>query len=245
MSDAIVGLVPEFHPLDPLRQVLSHERIGLLLGAIALEAIAIAVVLPVSPAFCVAINMAPPGGAVYVLWTMGLGGALGVAFMVRRVIALRDVDRTAIMTKLLYDPEDVVWVHAGFATEHRMYGETVSRSRHVVFLTESRDNHSLEMVESHAQRVLSAMETYLPHATVGAFSPEAMARYKAEPASMRLEPRDDAREGGAYRDAPVPKKKVLPAPAASPYWLAALLCVGLVLAAPTVTSLILGTPPAN
>ena len=244
MSDAIVGLVSEFHPLDPLRQVFSHERIGLILGAIALEAIAIAIVLPVSPAFCVVINMAPPGGAVYVLWAMGLGGALGVAFMVRRAIALRDVDRTALMIKLLHDPEDVVWVHAGFVTEHRMYGETMNRSRHVVVLTESRDNHSIEMTESHAPRVLSALETYLPHATVGSFSPEAMARYKADPTSMRLKPREEAREGGAYRDAAVPKKTVLPAPAASPYWLAALICLALVLVAPTVTSLILGTPAA-
>ena len=234
----------EFQPLDPLRQVFSHERFGLILGALALEAIAIAVVLPVSPAFCVVINMEPPGGAVYVLWALGLGGALGVAFMARRAIALRDVDRTAVMIKLLHDPEDVVWVHAGLRIDYRMYGETVNRSRHVAVLTESRDNHSLEMTESYAQRVLSALETYLPHATVGSFSPEAMARYQAEPASMRRKPRDDAREGGAYRDAAVPKKKVLPAPAASPYWLAALLCVVLVLAAPTVTSLILGRPAA-
>lgn len=235
----------EFHALDPIRQALSHERIGLIVGALALEAIAIAIVLPASPAFCVAINLSPPGGAVYVLWALGLGGALGVAFMLRRVIALRDVDRTALMIKLLHDPEDVVWVHAGFVTEHRMYGETVNRSRHVFVLTESRDNHSIEMTESHAQRVLSSMETYLPHATVGSFSPEAMARYRAEPASMRSRPRDEAREGGAYRDAAVPKKKVLPAPAASPYWFAALICVALVLAGPALTSVILGTPPAH
>lgn len=238
--------MPSSDLLDPLRKVLSHERVVTILGAIALEAIAVAVPLPVSPAFCVAINMQNPGGAAYVLWALGIGGALGVAFMVRRAIALRDVDRTAIMIKLLHDPEDVVWVHAGLAIDYRMYGETVSRSRHVVVLTESRDNHLLEMVESQAVRVLSAMETYLPHATIGAFSPEAMARYLAEPASMRLKPRDAAREGGSYRDAAVPTKaKALPAPAASPYWLSALLCVALVLAAPTVASLILGTAPAN
>jgi predicted membrane protein len=235
--------------LEPLRGALARERISLLIGAIVLELVAMAFVLPASPAFCTVINMHDPGGAIYIIWAMGVGSALGIAFMVRRVIALRDIDRTPIMIKLRHDPEDVVWVHGGIAVEQRVYGETVSRSRHIAFLTESRDNHSIEMGEHAARRVVHAMETYLPHATVGEFSPKLLERYHADPASLRLKttskPREP-REGGSYRDAPAePKapaktKAPLPAPTTSPYWLSAIVCVALVLVAPTIASAVLG-----
>lgn len=234
--------MPSSSLLDPLRDVLARERLVTALGAVAVELIAMAVVLPASPAFCVAIDMAPPGGAVWVLWAFGVLGALGVAFLVRRVLELRAIDRTPIMIKLLHDPEDVVWVHSGIAIEQRMYGETVNRSRHVAFLTESRDNDSVAMSETDARRVLSAIEDYLPHALVSGFSKEVLQRYEADPASLRRTPRDGPRKGGSYRDAAgvaEPAARALPKPVAAPYWLAAVICVALVVVAPTLASLVL------
>ncbi len=211
----------------------------MLFGALALEAVAVALVLPASPAFCVAINMEDPGGAVYLMWALGIGGALGVALMLRKALALRDIYRTPIMIKLLHDADDVVWVHDGTATENRVYGQTVSRSRHVAFLTESGDNDSIEMAEHAARRVVHAMEAYLPHATVGAFSPDMLARYKADRGSLRRGAASSAREGGSYRTAPATAKTVLPKPVSSPYWLSALVCVALVLAGPPIASAVL------
>lgn len=217
----------------------------MLFGAIALEAVAVALVLPASRGFCRVINMQDPGGAIYLMWAMGIGSALGVAVLLQKALALRDVYRAPVMIKLLHDSEDVVWVHAGSAvTEQQVYGQTVNRSRHVAFLTESGDNHSIEMSEHTAGRVVEAMETYLPHATVGEFSPAMLARYKAEPASLRRSPRTGAREGGSYRTVPGAEATPLPTPASSPYWVSAVVCVVLVLIAPPIASAFLpgGTP---
>lgn len=232
--------------LDPLRRQVRAERTGSWVGAIVFELFAIGIVLPFSDAFRQAINMAPLGGGAYVLGAFGLGLALTAAWFARRGLLARDVDRTPLMAKLLADPEDVVWVHAGVGVDYRVYGQTTQRTRFVSILCASREgNGSIEVREREVGRVLDALERHLPHATVGGFSQEALARYHEDPESFRLGDEQERREGAGYRGAAIAdgaarrKKVALPRPPSAPYLLVAAACAALVPLGPLVCELAL------
>jgi hypothetical protein len=245
MSDVAMDLC-----LAPLRQQFAGERVGAYIGGVLFELIAMGMVLPLSAGFCVAINMEHSSVAPWFLVPLGAVLALVAAYFFRRGLLLRDPNRTPMLLKLLHDPEDVVWVHSGIAIDYRTAGETVRRTRHVVVLTESGENTSLEVNEHDAARILSALEGYLPHATIGGFSPERMARYREDPSSLRLESRREARggeHGAGYRDAAVTtarrSAKTLPPPARAPFLAIAAVALALTAAAPPICDLLFPIDP--
>jgi hypothetical protein len=222
--------------LEPLRAAVRADRAGAWIGAGIFQLFAMACVLPLSPKFCEAINMQSPGGGAWVLGGFGAGLALAGAYFARRALLQRDVDRTPMLRKLLHEPEDVVWVHAGMGVDYRAYGTTVNRTRFVSVLCESRENQSMEVRADAAARILSALEHHLPHATVGGFSQEMLERYKADPSSLRIVPRAPSarEEAGGYREPATPRKQ-RPAPPPeprAPYVLVALVALALTALAP-------------
>lgn len=231
--------------LEPLRAAVRKERAGAWLGAILFQAFAMVCVLPLSPRFCALIDMRDPGAGAWILGALGLGLALAGAHFARNALLARDVDRTPLLRKLLHDPEDVVWVHAGSGVDYRVGGSTVNRTRFVSILCESRENGSIEVAEADVEELLGALERHLPHARIGGFDADRLARYLEDPRSLRLEPREPPRgPSDGYREpARHPARRAGPPPPRVPYLLVALVAAALTLLAPVVFD-VLGPAPA-
>lgn len=211
--------------LDPLRDALRGQRTGSWVGAAVFEAFAIGMVLPFSEKFRQAINLAPLGGGAWVLGIFGAGLALTAAYFARKALVLRDLERAPLLAKLLHDPEDVVWVHAGIRVDYRVYGSTTNQTQFVSVLCSSRENASIEVPIRRVRAVLSGLEDHLPHATIGDFSPELLAKYQAEPDALRRKPRSSE---SSYRETAKAKPPVkLPSPPSAPYLAVAAVCCAL------------------
>jgi hypothetical protein len=218
--------------LDPLRSALAAERIGAWIGAVVFELCAMGIVLPFSAKFRLLINMGDLKEGAWVIGIFGAGLALAGAWFARKALLQRDIDRTPMMLKLLHDPDDVVWVHAGSGVEYRVYGQTTHRSRFLCVLCESQKNHVLELPERKVREILHELERYLPHARIGDFSQALLAQYRADPKSLRLVDRTDARESAGYREPAKPKEKTIPRPLRAPFVLVAIVAVALMWIAP-------------
>ena len=227
--------------LPALRSAIEAERRGAWVGAVVFELFAIATVLPFSSKFRAAINLAELGGGAWVLGAMGAGLALAGAFFGRKALLQRDPYRTPMMIKLVHDPEDVVWVHAGLGVAYQVYGATTHRSRFLSVLCATRENCSMELPAQKVEIILRALEHHLPHARVGDFSQALLEQYRADPESLRLVPREHARDAAAYREpapAAKPRTKNMPPPARAPWVLVALVALALVPIGPLAYELI-------
>jgi hypothetical protein len=234
--------------LPALRNAIEAERLGAWVGAVFFELFAIAMVLPFSTKFRAAINLAPLGGGAWALGAMGAGLALAGAHFARKALLKRDPYRTPMMLKLVHDPEDVVWVHGGLSVAYQVYGTTTARTRFLAVLCASRDNCSMELPAQKVEVILRALEHHLPHARVGEFSEGLLAKYRADPESVRLVPREEeARDAATYREpAPEakPRKKNLPSPARAPYVLVALVALAVVPIGPLAYELVVPSSTA-
>ena len=83
--------------LNPLRRAVRGDRFGAWIGGVIFQVFAMVCVLPLSPKFCVAINMQDPGGGAWVLGAFGAGLALAGAYFARRGLLARDVNRTPML----------------------------------------------------------------------------------------------------------------------------------------------------